>query len=636
MDVSDSQIQNPFAQLDSIGSRLRSEFNEAVRERRQYEDRWLTNLRMYRGIYEPAVLQRLHPNQTKAFVRLTRIKVNTLNARMTDMLFPSSAERNWSIKPTPKPSIPEHDRMVIVQELSTKLGVNVDELPTDVIEDAINAWAEERAKAMSIAISDALVEGRYSRHARRAIHSGNLYGTGWIKGTLTDVIQDIRWKYDDGVGDFVAVEETRERPGFSFVPIWDVYPDLSAQSSDISQCEYIYQRHVMTKHHLQRLARRNDFHADAIMDYVKNHPDGDAQRMYHEEALRTIGSEKQGVNENRKRFEVLERWGYVDPEWLADCGCEVPDDVSGDVFGVIWLLGGRVIKAALHPSDRARHVFHKYHFEEDETSVFGLGVPDAIRDTQDLANSAIRAAVDNAAISAGPQVEVNIDLIDPAHVPQANEIYPFKTWLRRGKGDEARHKAVHVTNIEGHLNELISLFNMFKMLNDEVSNIPSYMHGEADSGVGSTVGGLSMLMGAANVTVKDVVANFDEGITVPFITSVYDWLMMFGPDDVKGDVQVRAVGSSSLVAREVRAQNLMTFAQSTANPTDGAFVDRARLLREQVKVLELPEDVLVSEEKAQEIADEVQQMAAQLMAQAMAQSAHEAPQGAMSLPEAAP
>jgi len=613
--MADEENVNPFSKLDAIGGRIRSEFDELKIERRP-------NLRMFQGQYEQKVLARLDKNQSDAYIRLGRIKVNTMDARMFDMLFPSGTEKNWSISATPKPKAPDDVVQQIAMQIAAENQVDVEQVPLELVEKGVKKWADKQAERMSEAISDKLTEGKYRHKGRKVIHSGNLYGTGWMKGVLTTETEETHWQYDEDLGDHVAIHKIVTEPEFDFVPIWDVYPDLSAQSSDINLCDYIYQRHVMGRHHLQKLAKRDDFNGKAIIDYIRSHPDGDAVRTYHEEGLRQIGTEKQQTKPLRNRYELLERWGYISSEWLTECGCEgLNEEVKDDVFGVIWLLGGRVIKAALHPGERSKHIFHKYHFEEDETSMFGFGVPDAIRDTQDLANATIRQTADNAGITAGPQVEVNVDLMDAAHVATCNEIYPFKTWLRRGTGADAQHKAIHITNIDSHVAELIGLFNTFKLLNDEVSNIPSYMHGEGDKGAADTVGGLSMLMGAANITIKDVVANFDDGMTIPFITSAYDWLMMFGENEIKGDMKVSATGSTSLVAREIRSRALGEFQQETANQIDAPYIDRSNMLRERVKALELPEDVLISKDKAEQVNQQIQQMAAQMMAQALAQQA---------------
>ena len=55
---------------------------------------------------------------------------------------------------------------------------------------------------------------------------------------------------------------------------------------------------------------------------------------------------------------------------------------------------------------------------------------------QEMTNSAFRAMLDNAAISAGPQMEVNLDLLSEDEDPR--EVHPFKVWMRTGTGNDAQ------------------------------------------------------------------------------------------------------------------------------------------------------------------------------------------------------
>jgi hypothetical protein len=105
------------------------------------------------------------------------------------------------------------------------------------------------------------------------------------------------------------------------------------------------------------------------------------------------------------------------------------------------------------------------------------------------------------------------------------------------------------------------LMRMFMDLSDEVTTVPRYTYGQADgAAVSKTVGGLSMLMGQANISLKDLAKNWDDGVTTPFIKSIYAWNMQFSDDeDVKGDYDVIARGASSLVAKELRANALSQF-----------------------------------------------------------------------------
>jgi hypothetical protein len=139
-----------------------------------------------------------------------------------------------------------------------------------------------------------------------------------------------------------------------------------------------------------------------------------------------------------------------------------------------------------------------------------------------------------------------------------------------------------------------------------------------NNGAAATKGGLSMLMGAANIMIKDLISSWDEGVTRPFIAALYRWNMQFNPDNsIKGDYDVKARGSASLVAREVRAAQLDNFSQMTANPLDAPYIKRDALLRQRAEANELSDVVKTEEEVMAEQNNELAKVQQQLqMAQA--------------------
>lgn len=101
MDTEQQQAPN----IGALASQLMAEFSEAQRSRAMVNERWLEDLRQYRGIYAGDVSKRLKKNKSsRAFYRLTTAKVNTMTARLMDLLFPQRT-KNWSISPTPGQAI---------------------------------------------------------------------------------------------------------------------------------------------------------------------------------------------------------------------------------------------------------------------------------------------------------------------------------------------------------------------------------------------------------------------------------------------------------------------------------------------------------------------------------------------------
>lgn len=69
-------------------------------------------------------------------------------------------------------------------------------------------------------------------------------------------------------------------------------------------------------------------------------------------------------------------------------------------------------------------------------------------------------------------------------------------------------------------------------------------------GAGETASGLSMLMGASNILLKDRVKDFDEYVSAPFIRAMYRFNMQWNPrEEIKGDYEVVATGRSRLSAK---------------------------------------------------------------------------------------
>lgn len=579
--------------MSPLGSKLEGMWTEAQADRREQEQKWLKDLRQVKGEYDPEIKARLHPKRSKAFLSLTRTKTKTISSRMTDLLFPANGEKNWGIGPTP---IPELNPAVIenlVQQYQAQTGEPISE---EQIKLFINKEATNRCNAMEKEMADQLTELKYRATIREAIKSGNIYGTGILKGPLVKVQKSKRWLPGPD-GEWVTVELEKFLPYCEFVPVWDIYPDMSARKPE--DMRFIWQRYTMNRNQVYALSKRDDFKGDAIRAYIKAYRDGDAEYKNHENDLRGLNQEgtESSSLPRRGKYEVKEFWGYLDAEELADMGVEVDADKMGmEVAANVWMLGPVVIKAVISPIEGVTFPYHWYFYEKDDSSIWGEGIPSIMRDAQKLFNAAVRAMLDNAAISAGPIIEANVDLLKNGEDPR--DLYPFRVFLREGTGSDASSPAIRVEQLNSHINEFMTMIQFFRDATDEITTIPRYMYGDTSGvgGAGQTASGLSMMMGAANVTLKDQIKNFDDGITVPFIRALYFWNMEFNEKEyVKGDYNVTAKGSTSLIAREVKSEALGQFMMATNNPVDLMYIKRDNTLREYVKVLDLDELDLIKD-----------------------------------------
>ena len=598
----DTKVKAVRYVVDDLARQIRSIFDQRVLERNLIEQGFLKNLRQFKGEYPQETLDNMHPNRSKAFIRFTRTKVKTVTSRLVDFLFPANGDKNWGIQPTPIPETnPEVIKLMQLQ-YQEKTGEPISQ--EDLLYQ-IRMFAEKTSENMSKEIEDQLCDLRYRDILKNVIHSGCLYGTGILKGPMVKIKSNKSY-VQDANGEWITLNNQELVPFISNTSIWDFYPDLSAKTID--NARNIIERHHMDKSKLVRLANRGDFRRDAINQYLEFARDGDLIKKDFETELDTMGK-VQDINafqSKNKKFEVLEFWGYVDAYQLEELGVTIPDCMKGiqELKANIWVLGNRVIKATINPLDMEGWPYFLFYYDKDETSIFGEGIASIMADIQELMNASFRAMLDNAAISAGPQIEVNLDLLGPDEDP--TDIYPFKTWLRTGTGIEAQTEAIRVHTLPSYTNEFIQMANLIERYGDEVTTIPKFLHGGGTQGVGGagrTMGGMSMMMGNANITIKDQVKNFDDGITKPFISALYDWNMQFNDKpEIKGDFDIMPKGTSSLVAKEVYMDSLIQFANITANPIDQQYIKRKAMIEEIAKAMDI--DVKTFLKSDQQIAQE--------------------------------
>jgi hypothetical protein len=236
------------------------------------------------------------------------------------------------------------------------------------------------------------------------------------------------------------------------------------------------------------------------------------------------------------------------------------DDYSelDEVRVIVFFCDGKLLK--IEPDwllDTNETLYSVVSFEKSETSVLGgYGVPAMMRDPARAVAAAWRMLLDNAGLSVGPQV-----VVDKARIEPENGVWklePRKVWKKTGDDLATDAKPFEVFNIPSNTAELVQVIELALKFIDETTSLPLIAQGEQGAHITDTAGGMSMLMNSANVIFRNVVKNWDDDMTTPMIRRFYDWNMQFNPkEEIKGDLQVEARGTSALLVRELQSQNLM-------------------------------------------------------------------------------
>lgn len=616
---------------------VQERYQRASDARGSEEDRWLQSYRNYRGLYGPDV-QFTETEKSRVFIKVTKTKVLAAYGQITEVLFGNN-RFPISINPTTlpegvaetvyldtnpqtsqlaqqavqgKPAAPKGMPTLLpgetMQDLRERLGGMSKELepvadklkegpgtgPTDVPFHP----AQVSAKKMEKKIHDQLEESNAKKHLRSTAFESSLFGTGIMKGPFAVDKEYPKW--DEG-GEYNPV--IKLVPQTSYVSCWNFYPDPDA--TNMEECEYVVERHKMSRSQLRALKRRPFFRVEAINEALKGGED------YIKEWWEQAMEDGQDTGTSSERFEVLEFWGYMDTEILKGHDIKIPPELRNaeQVSVNVWICNNEVIRLVMNPFKPSYLPYYAVPYEVNPYSFWGIGVAENMDDTQTLMNGFMRMAIDNAALSGNLILEVDESALTPG---QDLSIYPGKVFRRDGG---APGQAIFGTKFPNVSNENMQMFDKARQLADESTGFPSFAHGQTGvSGVGRTASGISMLMSAANGSIRTVIKNFDDYLLGPLGKALFHFNMQFDYDEeIKGDLEVKAEGTESLMANEVRSQRLMQFLGVVQNPVLAPFAKMDYIIREIAKSMDLDPDKVANSMGAAAIqAEMLKQFQAQL------------------------
>jgi len=621
---------------------LNSRFESAERARDLDESRWITAYHNYRGLYPKNVKFR-ETEKSRIFVKITKTKVLAAFGQLVDVIF-GSGKFPIGISETKMPEgISEYSHLDINNpvpgiETTPKLediegeeeeekqspydvgyegdgkvlkpgaSFNTGKFEEEFIEEQAQEKgllkeglsplpqaleikpAEKAARRMEKLIHDQIDESNGASEIRNALFEASLFGTGIVKGPFNFNKTLNKWDENEE-GDREYNPLTVRVPRIEFVSIWDFFPDPN--STNIEECEYVFHRHKLNRSQLRALTKMPYFDKDAVRDCLMMGSNYVEKDYEHE-----LKDDHRTQEDGSGKFEVLEYWGIMDAEYAKEVGMELGEDIDDldEVQVNAWICNGKLLRAVINPFTPYRIPYHSFPYERNPYSFFGIGIAENMDDSQRIMNGHARMAVDNLALSGS----LVFDVDESALVGGQNmEIYPGKVF-RRQAGIPGQ--AIHGIKFPNTSTENMMMFDKFRQLADEQTGIPSYSHGQ--TGVQSmtrTASGMSMLLSAASLNIKTVVKNLDDFLLKPLGEAYFQWNMQFFDSrlGVKGDLEVKATGTNSLMQKEVRSQRLTTFLQSVQNPAIAPFVKISRLISELAYSLDLdPDEVLNDPEEA--------------------------------------
>ena len=590
---------------------IMSKYKKSEDYRQNDEKRWLKAYKNYRGVYGSDV-QFTEAEKSRVFIKTTKTKTLAAYGQIADVLFAGN-KFPLTIEPTELPEgvvenvnfDPRKPEQIKQEPDESPYGFAGDgrDIPVGATEkslmESLGPFSEKlkdiegleqgagqtptaitfspamiAAKKMQKKIHDQLQESGANKHLRNTAFEMSLFGTGVMKGPFAI---DKEYPHWNDTGEYDPAFKTI--PQLSHVSVWNFFPDPDANNMD--EATYVIERHKMSRSQLRALKKRPHFRSQVIDDCIAMGENYNKQ--YWEDDLSDYATDY-GID----RFEVFEYWGMVDIELLQNEGVEIPSELEAfdELQANVWICNNKLLRMVLNPFKPMKIPYMSAPFELNPYSFFGVGLAENMDDTQTLMNGFMRMAVDNAVLSGNLLIEVDETNLVPG---QDLSVYPGKIFRRQGG---APGQAIFGTKFPNVSNENMQLFDKARQLADESTGLPSFAHGQTGvTGVGRTASGISMLMNAASGNIKTVIKNIDDYLLRPLGEGFFQFNMQFDFDpEIKGDLEVKARGTESLMANEVRSQRLMQFLGVAANPALAPFAKFQYIISEIAKSMDLDPD----------------------------------------------
>lgn len=558
--------------------------------------------------------------RSTVFLNITRPYVDAAAARVGDMLLPTD-DRNFAIRHTPTPELttlaesqtpvaqaagqvaapaPVQQSAGIFAGLRERVtgffagGQGAPAQPTaaDQAQAVINK-AKQAAERAQQEIDDWLTEARYHAEVREVIEGAARVGTGILKGPVPGNVRKRAAKRLDN-GAWTVEIQRKLKPQSKYVSHWNFYPDPNC-GTNIHNGSFTFESDDLTAKALRELKTTPGYIPEMIDLVLEEGPCNPVD-----------GTRKLKENQRVSDTDLFRIWyfhGQVSKKDMEAAGCKCSGD--REVYPcMVTMVNDRVIKVTLQPLDSGEFPYDVMVWQARKDHWAGTGVGRQMRTCQKGANAAVRNLMDNAGLSAGPQIVIDRNKLVPAN--NRWEITPRKLWYSKG-GDDGEplddvRKAFWVVTIETRQAELLNIVQFWLAKAEEVTGLPMLLQGQMGVASATDKVGIANIMNNNGSTVlRRIARNFDDRITEPHIGRYYEFLLIYGPDAAKGDFTIDARGSSALVERELQAQQLVQIVSLALNPAYA--LDPEMVMREFLKSLRFdPKALELTAEKKQELA----------------------------------
>ncbi len=457
------------------------------------------------------------------------------------------------------------------------------------------AYAKEAARRAETRIWDWWTECNHNHEMRKVLFDAARLGVGVMKGPFPQKRRSIALVvHDDGSREVKFVETTV--PAHCHVDPWNIFP-ASNCGEHLRDGDYLWERDYKTEASVTDLIGLPGYNTKQLQKVLERGP---------KDAVKIDYRNPNDVNQ-KSVYETWYRYGRIRKEHFQALN---PDTFKKEVanfkgrtslFAIVTIINDIPVRGSLHYLESEKIPYHNIPWQRRAGSWAGVGIPEQMSVPQRITNASVRAMLNNAGISAGPQIVINKESISPADGDLT--LVPNKVWYLTNDGTiNDVQKAFFSFDISNVTAPLMKIVELGLRLAEESTNIPLVTQGQSGNTTPETYGATQLQDNNANQLLRDIASTVDGYLTEPLARDYYEYLLLDPnvPAKEKGDYKAYAKGSRALVDRHIADQTILQMSPYVLNPAFGINPRKWFAMMLKTKNL-IPEDFQYSPEEQRQI-----------------------------------
>lgn len=434
------------------------------------------------------------------------------------------------------------------------------------------------------------------------------YGTGFMFGPFVRTETLVETRADNGLGITQLVEDKYEFdfPYFELANSLDVIPDPEAR--DLCTGMGVFWSTMESPHTV------------AAWKQDKRYTNIDLALQAPGDNTSTGGSDQAGqLRANidywhkNDRIRVARYFGKVPKSAMPRAAtpdsadtAPMPEDSGETVDAVVIMAGGVVVKVDESPYG-GKCAGMRAVYEAVEHEMWGVGVAENNAPHQKVVNAAFRLVMEGKGMALLGTASVDRSKFMPGEDfrKYPGKIYQFKP----GLNPEDRKDAI-IHHLEPDVTDgWRDMIAMSEQFSDDDTGITKYTQGDDSSHLNKTATGISMIMSASSLPIKEVIQNIDEMWIEEIVERTIAWNLKYLDVEtvrkIHGDdiaqtwaaikqfgktsfMEWQATGTASFMQKEILTNKIRAFADfALGNQVTAPLVDARELLEQTWDVMEI-------------------------------------------------